>query len=810
MALPKPDVALDDVCAVVHNNTLYTYSSEAFQSLPLVSGGNWTQLAQGESVTGGVCVGSTPGDASQAGFFVVGGKSSNNTYQGLQKYTYTTGKWESISPVSPVTQSRLWHGATYLNASNSILMYAGSQDGSPNLSSQTFTISTVAPYGVTSYQSVAPPTVNPILLPWSQDQAVLIGGCDTNAKVMLFSPASSWVDSGASLAEPIKKNTTAVQATIVKGDDQCISLYTFDMTQSPNQVNRTLLINGAGAPVQGAVAISSRSIEEAEARKSDVRLRRANLNADDWPKYNSSLAPSSVRSNYAVAQDPNGRVVITGGNKDDVLCVFDGRENSWVNATAMLGSSKAVLVSSSSASSTATATSTKTTATPTTASAAATSTDAGSSGPVLGGMPANTVLAIALGTILGFAFFLVLIYCLVRRHKRKVAFAEAGHMRRSSGIASDEKNGIGYANGSRVRGAPPGASFFRGHNAQDSQNSYSSMAILMGNQGHKKSDSRHHQPQPSPPSSSQGLIPNRAMPAGAIGARRTPTPERRRLSSDSMYKEQFKSTISKPVLQSSSTQAKIPIPPEPISQDQNMPYTSRAGAPGQPRPRGPGGPPNGQDGMRRSSGWNRYWSGGSTLNILGYGRGGDKENSRRTTVGSEQSSQYSDARLSHAQAAQQRMTQDSATVPPLHVEGRASFNRVNSGSPTVSQYNPKQLQQAVPVQIERPVSHASSGGYSSGIPASVADLWDPTAATKPWGTDRAPSSAYESTYTTPLAPISTSARAQPQQGGHARQESSGGSRPPTGVSQQPPLTKASMSSDMSWLNLGNPSKQGRT
>jgi hypothetical protein len=377
-------------------------------------------------------------------------------------------------------------------------------------------------------------------------------------------------------------------------------------------------------------------------------------------------------------------------------------------------------------------------------------------------------------------------------------------MRRASGIASDEKDGIGYSNGTRIRGAPPGASLFRGHNSQDSQNSFSSMAILMGNQGHQKSGSqRSNQPPPT-----QGLAPARQAPAGAVGARRTPTPERRRLSADSTYKEQFKSTISKPILQSSSTQAKIPIPPEPSPQDRANPYSSKPGISGQMRPRGAGEPPDRQGSTRRSSGWNRYWSGGSTLNILGYGRGGDKETSKRGTVGSEQSSQYSDARHSHAQAAQQRMTQDSATVPPLHVEGRASFHRVNSGSPTVSQYNPKQLQQGVQAQIERPVSRASSGGYSSGIPASVADLWDPMAATKPWGTDRAPSSAYESTFTTPLAPVSTSAR-QPQQGQHSRQESSGGSRPPTGVSQQPQLTKASLSTDMSWLNLGGQQKQGR-
>ena len=157
-----------------------------------------------------------------------------------------------------------------------------------------------------------------------------------------------------------------------------------------------------------------------------------------------------------------------------------------------------------------------------------------------------------------------------------------------------------------------------------------------------------------------------------------------------------------------------------------------------------GGPIDPEDSTRRSSGWNRYWSGGSALNLLGFGgnnnngNAGTNRDSRRETVESD-GSHYSD---------RNRITQDSATVPPLQfAEPRASFSRVTTRSPTIAHHNAG-ITQGLQVQIEtqRPVSAVSSmSGYSSGIPASVHDAWDPIEASKPWWADRASDARYNAT-----------------------------------------------------------------
>lgn len=158
-------------------------------------------------------------------------------------------------------------------------------------------------------------------------------------------------------------------------------------------------------------------------------------------------------------------------------------------------------------------------------------------------------------------------------------------------------------------------------------------------------------------------------------------------------------------------------------------------------------------------------------------------NPKRMTVETDRSSEYSNL-------SRHRMTQDSATVPPLNVyEPRASFSQVTRGSPTIANYN-SNIKEGMTGQIERPSSAVSSlSGYSSGIPASVHEAWDPTMMQKPWGANRAPSSAYSipTNTLTPAAPVT-----KPQNQ----------SDPPPGVSRQPQLKQA-VTSDMSWLNLGN-------
>lgn len=774
MPLPQPLVALDNICSVIFNDTLYTYSENAFQALPLTPGGNWTRLPQGEKVTGGVCVGSTPGDSSVAGFYVVGGKGSNTEYQGLQKFTYSAGKWESIKPQTQVTQERLWHGAVYLNASDTILMYAGAQDGAQNPSTQTFTIGASAPYTVISYQSSAPPTINPILLPWSASEAALVGGSASNKQVMVFSPEKAWFDSGATLADPLEKDITAMKAVLVRGDDQSKNLYTFDMTESPNAVTRTVLVDDKGQPVQNSPRLSTRS---------ETRRDSNALTLNDWPEYNSTLAPTATRTNYGIAQDPNALVVIAGGNKDDILCMFNGRENGWQNATAMLEDQQVFIAASSSTSTSSSATRTPTSSSIQTSPTNAATTETPTSTPIATstgapGLSTNAMLGIIFGAVFGAALILGLVYWWLMRRRAQRAHIEAGHMRRGSGLSSVEKDSIVFANDSMARNlSGPGA--FRGHQQQESANSFSSMAILMG-----KVNQNNHQHPP--------------------GIKRNPSDQSKRSSTSSTFRA-FKSTISKPIPQMTENVAPVntaPRPPPPESRDEKG--VAFAANTAEPRTRTlTGGAATDKEGdTRRSSGWNKYWSGGSGLNILGFGSGngngngngpnrvsgpGLAPNSKRMTVESDRSSEYSN--ISH-----HRMTQDSATVPPLTVyEPRASFSQVTRGSPTIASYS-STIKEGMSGQIERPVSAVSDlSGYSSGIPASVHEAWDPTLMQKPWGADRAPSSAYSgSVYATSLTPAALQSRQAQNQ-----------PDPPIGVSRQPQLKQAATSSDMSWLNLGN-------
>ncbi|CAK7220053.1 hypothetical protein SCUCBS95973_004026 [Sporothrix curviconia] len=781
MSLPQPTVALNNICSAIFNNTLYTYSSSAFQSLALTSGAEWKTLAYSESVTGGVCVGSTPADSSQAGFFVVGGNGVSPDYTGLQKYTYSTGQWSTLTPLSLVTQDRLYHGAIYINSTDSILVYAGQQTGSKAASQDTFTVGASAPYTVQAIPSTAPPTIDPMLLPWSDSEALMIGGSASNTAVMLFDAAAGeWVDSGATLASPFTTNTTGLQTAIMFGDDGSKSLYTFDVTVSPNQVSRIVLVDGSGNPVTSA-GPSKRSFEE-EALAEEF-VRRSSLTLSEWPAYNATLAPTTIRSDFSVSQGTGGMIVLSGGGGSDVLCVFNGRTNAWRNATQMLSVQKTLVQTSSVSSSSSSAASS--TAAPTTllvapsssAASSATATPATSSAAAVTDttshtMPTNAVLGIVLGSIAFMGIILVTVYFILMRRRKRRNFLEAAHNRRASGTSSSEKDAFAIASDSfpqRPNGGGKGT-FRAGHQAQDSQGSFSSVAILMGRVNQPR------QPETTQKMASSNLAPKR----GSIG---------------SLYNKGMKGTISRPIPQ---LQTDIPAANAIPRQAQYERSGPGIGAGAAAAATGSYGrsvmdskqqqqqQANGQNGTRRSSGWNRYWSGGSALNMLGFGSGNNGRSSKRTTVASDASSNYSTNN-------QNRITQDSATVPPLDIPGmpeaKPRFQRVNSGSPTISNYN-DYLKDGMQGKIVRSTSQTSShSGYSSGIPASVHDMWDPTSSSsdRPWGSERAPSSAYGSP-----APQSTSL-------------APGGKKSyvPTGMSRQPQLAMADTSSDMSWLNLGD-------
>ncbi|KAK6613952.1 pre-mRNA splicing factor CLF1 [Botrytis cinerea] len=722
MALPKPKYSLDDSCSILYNNTLYAYNSEAFQSLSLVQGANWTQLPKENLYR-------EEFDA----LYIVGGTSSNATspYTGLQRYNFNDGTWDTITTTVLVAQNRLWHSAVYLNASDSILMYAGSQDGSKDPSSQTFTIAASPPYNVLSYgASITPPVpaVQPLLLPWSSESAIYIGGTDKNTAVMEFNPVTAWVNTNSSLATPIY-NTSAVKAVMMTGDDESKNLYTFDMTVTPNTVNRTVLVDGSGSPVQSAEAIVS-------------TIKRSSLTEADWPAYNGTLAPTSTRTSYSVAMGAAGQVVISGGNDDDVLCVFGAGTNSWVNATSMLvkSTTQQIIVPSSSSSSTSSSVPTSTGNT--TATATESTDEVADTFPV-------KILGAVLGSIIGIALLLIAVLILLRwrRKRRDLKNADAnGYPLEKDGLEFSDR---GLANMHSSMHPPQ-------HGQSASQGSYSSMAILMGRIGHRRGEDDKGN--------------------GSAGS-----------GSSSQFNKTYKTTINDPT-----------SPDQTFAQDALAKEVSFGQDTVTPRPRNPGAQRRGS--TRRSSGWNRYWSGGSAMtSFLGIGE------SRQNLSNSDDdaASRYSDPRLNtqlNASRLPSQITTTSALVPPLKIPipGDTPLYRVATNSPTVStagSHFPVAAEMSGKIEGLRPDSYASnassydgrSDAYSSGVPESVNDPDSWATGNQGWSNNR-PSNAYTvSVYTT-------------------NRDTDGGNNFSLQTPQPPPPTQQqnqpSIPSDMSWINLG--------
>ncbi|KIN04197.1 hypothetical protein OIDMADRAFT_159472 [Oidiodendron maius Zn] len=623
MALPTPPFSLDDACTVIYNNTLFSYSSDGhLQSLDLQPGAEWSELPKGVPVTGACCVRATSQNASAA-LWVVGGTATDANYPGLQRFTFADGKWDTITLSQLVTKDRLYHNAVYLNVSDSILVYAGTQDGSEQLSSQTFTIQASEPFGVLAYQTQVPPppAISPLLMPWTDNQAVMIYG----SRAMVFdpNPALSWFDSGASLTDPIY-NTSTIKALLMLGDDGSKSLYTFDMSVAPNQVNRTILVDNNSDPIKNATIVS-RGLELSEKR--ELVDRATGLTLATWPAYNGTLASSTTRNSYSITDDGNGLVVFSGGNDQDPLCMFQAKENSWLNTTQALvlpGEQNQVSTTTTSVASTASSTVSSTTlSTPlSTTSPSPTATNSGTiNAGVAPAFPVKILVAV-LGSIIGAALIIIVILLLLRCRRKR-------------------QEGNGSDNGSDA-----------------------------SSQFNKKYRAEISNPIPQ-------RQPYRNFQQPTVNGRGPSTADER----------------------GSSTR----------------PRASRGGRGGS---------------ARRSSGWDRYWSGGSAMNILGFG-------SKRTTYedsAGDSESFYSEQRLPSQVPSQ--ATQPSAVVPPLKL-GHPELNKVASGSPTIahtsSQYP---LTREMSGQIERPHSLNSESDYedddrrdafSSGVPASVHETtsWGP-------------------------------------------------------------------------------------
>jgi hypothetical protein len=438
MSIPKPPLDLTGHCSAVFNNTLFTFSPAGFQSLPLSEGAEWETLSPGVSVTGGICV---PGKDS---LFIVGGSpnATSASYSGLQQYSFASKSWQTITPVVPVTQNRQFHGAAYINSSSSILVYAGSQTSGDNgPSSQTFLISTLPPFDILSFSSQgAPPLVSPMILPWDNQRAVMIGGSSTNKQVFTFGQPEGWVSVGTTLADPIA-NPSTTQCTIVTGDDGSKVLEMYDMGVTPNKVTRfALWANGAPAPVGQVVGAPTSA------------RRRRDLTVNNWPAYNSTLAPRDTRSGYALADSSDGLVVISGGASADPIAVFDQRGNTWVNATSLLVSKNQVPLSSPTSTSSLPSVSVVSPGSAT-ASSSPTSTSIATAGANQPKSKVLTVLGGTLGAIFGLAAILILILVLLR-YKREKNKTEEQEIKEKDGRLSFADQGAEFmheAGGSRGR-----------------------------------------------------------------------------------------------------------------------------------------------------------------------------------------------------------------------------------------------------------------------------------------------------------------------------------------------------------------------
>lgn len=421
------------------------------------------------SLTGAQCVKAVPGgDANAAMLYVVGG-SVNETastwdYPGLMHYSFVQKKWDWVRPESWVTQNRQNHAAVYLNDSQSLLVYSGSQTtGENGPSSSTFLISTVPPYNVRSSPSAdAPPGVKPLLMPWDSNHAVMIGGSATNTAVFTFGADEGWLNLGVDLTQPIT-NQDAVQCTLVAGDDGSKVLEMYDMSVSPNKVTRIALLNQGGT-----VAAPGTTVGEKAKR----------LTIQDFPDYNGTFAPTATRTGYSIAQGENGYAVVTGGSEEDPLCIFDQHDNAWINATELFSGKQQQSVLKPTSSATGTPTNVPASTLPSASSSASSTAAATAAGPVNNKDRMLTVLGATLGAIFGIAAILILLLFCLKYKKSKNKTQQSGYI---------EKDRLSFADrGAEFMseaGGAVGPKFSSSMNA-----SQTSLAIVSGRvaTGHKR------------------------------------------------------------------------------------------------------------------------------------------------------------------------------------------------------------------------------------------------------------------------------------------------------------------------------------
>ena len=480
MPSPTPPVALKDHCSIIYNNTLYTYQVDAFQSLQLKDGAEWSQLPTGVPTNGSTCVrGTTDG---QDALFIVGGTTPTPSpnFSGLQRYSFRDSKWETCNPAVNVTNNLVLHGSAFLASSSSILIYGGSQHSAMTPSSGTFTISTLPPYKVTAFISDAPPVAKPLMMPWNDTHALMLGGNVQNKDLYTFEPQAGWHQLNVRLQNDLP-DSGKVQAAIMSGSDGSKVLEIFDMSESPNKISTLLLQNATHSSTSSQPPETSSSSSTSSASLGKVTVipsgkeKRATTLADR-PAYNSTLAPQETRSGFSLAQGSDGLIVASGGNDQDVLSIFNQTGNQWIDPNQFFGESKPTTPETS----------------PSSISPAATLTakPSASSAPTPPSNDRNrslTILGATLGAVFGVAALLVLILLLLRciRKRRK-------DKRRSSEYPMNDKHDMDFVDQGADFMKEAGGSLGKesGHRRDLSGQSASSVAIMGGKRNSSQQSKR--------------------------------------------------------------------------------------------------------------------------------------------------------------------------------------------------------------------------------------------------------------------------------------------------------------------------------
>jgi len=464
MASPIPPSPIDGHCSVVNGQTLYVLSSGSFQSLPLTKNATWSTLPMGVPVIGSSCTHVQTGqDASTAAMYVVGGTPLNGTAStGLQKYIFSTGQWETLSPPTNDMAGRTGHGVVQLWDSNSLFVYAGEQTPDfTGLATSTFTISLSPPYNIVSYSSPAPPANRPIVVVYSGTTAMLVSKQVRSNEIWLFNAAAGTFSQYAtSITVPI---SAGAQGILLTGQDQSQVLSLFDLSVSPNIVQQIVVSAAGGGAAENGRLIPSgaqntkRTLTQNTKRTLTQNTKRA-LTLSDWPSYNTSDSPNIVRSDYSIAQDMTGLAVFVGGNAQSPVNVYNANSNGWsdngllfdgvpnqnvlgssstssssiISSTSSTSSFSSTSVTSSSSSLTTSSSSRSTSTTPSATNSAA----AAASAPNPGSDDASRhkmlkVLGITLGVLGGIAVLFIFMLLLLRWRRRR---------QRQSGFV-DEKNG---------------------------------------------------------------------------------------------------------------------------------------------------------------------------------------------------------------------------------------------------------------------------------------------------------------------------------------------------------------------------------